>query len=161
MKNGGVLAVYDVANEEGNAMITSAQIEAVNAKKWTVYTVGNSNKLTELKPLNPIEINALNFPDVRFRSYVSLYDFDKNGTLSPEEIEKVEEMRCNDREIADLTGIGVFRALKVLYCYGNKLTTLDMSRNAALETLSCYDNSLTTLNVTNNRALIQLAEADN
>ncbi len=161
VKNGGVLAVYDVANEEGNAMITSAQIEAANAKKWTVYTVGNANELTELKPLTSIEINALNFPDVSFRSYVSLYDTDKDGTLSPEEIERVKEMRCNDREIADLTGIGVFRALKALYCYGNKLTTLDMSKNAALESLSCYGNSLTTLNVTNNRALIHLICYDN
>ena len=37
--------------------------------------------------------------------------------------------------IADLTGIEYFFALESLYCYGNKLTTLDVRHNSALTVL--------------------------
>ena len=41
----------------------------------------------------------------------------------------------------------------VLYCNGNKLTTLDVSQNTALTELYCHSNLLTTLDVSQNTAL--------
>ena len=60
------------------------------------------------------------------------------------------------KNIADLTGIEDFVALKNLNCGTNKLTTLDLSRNLALEELIAYTNQLTTIDLSQNRALIKL-----
>ena len=43
-----------------------------------------------------------------------------------------------------------------LYCDGNKLTTLDVSKNTALTSLSCSGNQLTSLDVSKNTALTGL-----
>ena len=48
-----------------------------------------------------------------------------------------------------------------LYCDGNKLTTLDVSKNTALTSLSCSNNQLTALDVSKNTALTFLGCRDN
>jgi hypothetical protein len=53
----------------------------------------------------------------------------------------------------NLTGINYFTALKVLKCYDQSLTALDVTQNTALIELRCGDNQLTGLNVTQNTAL--------
>ncbi|MGK0446656.1 MAG: Leucine-rich repeat (LRR) protein [Polaribacter sp.] len=58
--------------------------------------------------------------------------------------------------ITDLTGIEDFVALKILWCYFNQLSTLDMSQNVNLEELKCSDNQLTSLNVSQNTNLVKL-----
>ncbi len=51
--------------------------------------------------------------------------------------------------------------IEVLYCGGNQLTSLDVSRNAALTYLRCDNNQLTTLGVNHNTALKELYCLDN
>ena len=55
--------------------------------------------------------------------------------------------------IYDLSGIEHFKALTYLYCNGQQLTELDVSKNTALEYLYCGSNRLSTLNVSQNAAL--------
>ena len=63
--------------------------------------------------------------------------------------------------ITSLKGIEFFTALQKLYCYGNQITALDLSRNTELDTLACglrldgvnYGNKLSSLNVSNNKKL--------
>ena len=43
-----------------------------------------------------------------------------------------------------------------VYCYDNKLTSLDLSNTTALAALDCSDNELTSLDVSKNTSLIQL-----
>jgi Leucine-rich repeat (LRR) protein len=62
----------------------------------------------------------------------------------------------NPNPIKDLTGIKDFTSLKILNCYDNQLTSLDMSNNKALTELNCQRNQLTTLNVSQNSLLIYL-----
>ena len=52
--------------------------------------------------------------------------------------------------------IGVFSNLEYLYCFGNGITSLDLSSNTALTHLYCYDNQLTSLNLSKNTALTNL-----
>jgi PKD repeat protein len=47
-------------------------------------------------------------------------------------------------------------ALKALYCSDTQLASLDVSKNLALTALYCSDNTLTTLDVSNNIALTEL-----
>ena len=103
-----------------------------------------------------IAINAQNFPDDAFHTFVANYDTDKNNLLSPEELATVTTMECRDLGIADLTGIVYFTGLEELNCTANRLTELDVSRNTALKKLYCGKNRLTSLNVSANTELKKL-----
>jgi len=64
-------------------------------------------------------------------------------------------------KINSLVGIECFTNLTKLYCSGNQLTTLDVSKNANLTGLSCSNNQLTTLDVSKNANLTELSCSDN
>ena len=149
----GTLVAFDMVYEENNEVLSAELIAMAGNKNWTIYSC-DFNTLTEVKPLEPVEINALNFPDGNFRQFVrNSYDTNHDGTLSTAEIEPVTKMQCQERNIADLTGIGFFTNLRMLNCYGNSLTSLDLSHNKALQVLYCGVNSLTSLDLSHNRAL--------
>src|SRR5690606_35373907 len=119
----------------------------------------------------------VNIPDVNFKAY--LVGNTAINTNSDTEIQVSEaaafagQMNCGYLNIADLTGIEAFTALTELRCYGNNLTTLDVSQNVALEYLHCGYNanlgslytgsitSLTELNTTDNTGLYMLDVSQN
>ena len=120
-----------------------------------------------------VKINSTNFPDAGFRKYISKnIDRNKDGVLSKAEIKKVTEIRLyiSPKDVygktkyykcKNLTGIGVFTELAVLDCSDNKLTKLDVSKNAKLIYLDCSNNKLTKLNIKNNKRLVKLSCTDN
>lgn len=59
------------------------------------------------------------------------------------------EGRPNQR-IKTLDGIEAFKNLQVLSCSGNSIEQLDLSQNIALTELYCYDNKITDLNISKN-----------
>jgi uncharacterized repeat protein (TIGR02543 family) len=109
-----------------------------------------------------VAINATNFPDEVFRTYVSgKIDADHDGSLSADEISStttisVSHQPAEETDISDLKGIEYFTSLRELDCSYNALTSLDVSSNTALEELLCYDNKLTSLDVSSNPALVTL-----
>ncbi len=111
--------------------------------------------------LADVEINGTNFPDLAFQNVVRGFDKDGDGSLSKEEIGGVAEIICNEREISSLKGVEYFSSLVVLDCSGNRLTSLDVSRNKALSMLSCTSNRLTSLNVSGNTSLVELSCSSN
>ena len=130
-----------------------------------------------------IAIDETNFPDECFRNYLfRCYDFAEDGILTAEEIKNTTTLEVDWDQIESLKGIEYFTALKKLYCFGNEITELDLSKNTALtyldccynhitkltisnnallDTLYCNDNELTELDVSNNPALIYLDCYDN
>ncbi len=111
-------------------------------------------KMNVVKAADDIAINESTFPDAAFRDYVTKnIDTNGDGILTEAEREKVSQIFVNESGISDLTGIGYFTKLSYLSCYGNNLTSLDMSGNPLLASLFCYNNKLTSLNVSNNPAL--------
>lgn len=100
-----------------------------------------------------VAIDATNFPDNNFRTYVATFDTDGDGTLSQTEIKKVKSINVEKKSIAQLDGIEFFTAITSLKCDNNNLTSLDLSSNTKLKTLSCQANSLTSLNVVGCTAL--------
>ena len=56
--------------------------------------------------------------------------------------------------ISSIIGIEAFKALTNLNCYGNSITSLDVSANTALTYFSCGSNALTSLDVSANTALV-------
>ena len=103
-----------------------------------------------------VAINKKNFPDAIFRKYVKSFDKNKDGKLSAKEIKEVEEIGLADKGISSLKGIEFFTSLEYLNCDGNKLTTLDVSKNTKLTELACSYNKLKKLDVSKNTGLYRL-----
>ena len=128
-----------------------------------------------------VTINATNFPDANFRSYLlSLYPA---GYITNEEIAALTALNVSSKNISNLTGIKYFTALEELRCYNNPMTSLDVSGMTSLtyldcaptdsytgtkltslnvsgctnlETLLCYNTNISSLNVDNCSKLKQL-----
>lgn len=95
-----------------------------------------------------IAIDETNFPNTTFRQYVSeKADVDLDGYLSENEIAAVTDIYISTMGISDLKGIEYFTALKNLYCQGNGLWSIDLSRNTALERVTCSANNFTSLDL--------------
>ena len=145
-------------------LVTVTANEGTDAYNWAL-------EKGYIAPEGSVVINETNFPDENFRGYVAKYcDTNGNGALSTEELAVVEEINCSGMDIADLTGIKNFTALKTLNCGGGwmgdscKLTALDVSDMTALEELVCDNGGgmgavavLKTLNVDGCTALKRLS----
>lgn len=109
-----------------------------------------------------IAINEKNFPDKIFRESLKneMYDWNKDGYLSSEEIEYISNYTYGSYKgsggIKDLTGIGFFAELEWLEVFGNELTSLDLSKNTKLRILDCHNNKISNLNLSKNTKLTNL-----
>ena len=142
-----------------NNEITTTHVATAKAKGWKVMKYNNETKQWEdYAGIFAVHINATNFPDANFRAFVSdpSIDTDESGYLTEAEIAAVTEMSAAMKDISNLKGIEHFTALTSLDCLGNKLTSLDLSKNTALTKLICAGNQLSELDVTKNTALTYL-----
>ena len=103
-----------------------------------------------------VAINETNFPDENFRNYLineTSYSAGSDGVFTDAEIQNINLINVDNKDISSLKGIEFFTALKGLSCSNNQLTSLDVSRCTALTSLSCYNNQLTSLNISGCTAL--------
>ncbi|GFH43343.1 hypothetical protein Hs30E_18940 [Lactococcus hodotermopsidis] len=110
-----------------------------------------------------VELSAANFPDVEFRDILSQRypEYIENGKIHVSAFTRLElspsfNDRVNGKNISDLKGIEYFKNLTTLYCSGNRLTTLDVSKLTKLEKLICDNNKLISLDVSNLTNLVYL-----
>ncbi len=89
-----------------------------------------------------VPVDEQHFPDKNFRRAASLYDKNKDGALSADEIEKVKTLDLLQCGIENLKGVEYFYALETLNLDQNMLTSLDLSANSALKTLNAYLNHI-------------------
>lgn len=89
-----------------------------------------------------VAINAINFPDSAFRTYVSSFDTDGNGSLSASEIAAVTEINVDNLGISSLKGIEFFPVLDKLSCQNNPISAFDISSNT-IATCNTGGNSVT------------------
>ncbi|MDR2493549.1 MAG: leucine-rich repeat domain-containing protein, partial [Coriobacteriales bacterium] len=118
--------------------------------------VGESPEPDVLVPLatdTTIAVDATNFPDASFRSYVAAsFDTDSSGFLDTSSL-AVTTVDVSLRGIADLTGLRHFPALVNLYCSDNQITALDLSQNPSLKELDCWNNRLMALDLSHSALL--------
>ncbi|MEE2954063.1 MAG: hypothetical protein VX347_02695 [Bacteroidota bacterium] len=90
-------------------------------------------------------------PDDNFeQELVNLgYDFILDDYVETANIDTVSVLHIYGRNIADLTGIEDFIALRLLYCGNNSITTLNLSNNPVLFEVNCNTNSLISMDVRN------------
>lgn len=143
----------DIYLEEGQSIFILAKTYSQGSMELNV----NSSM-----EMGYVLIDEETFPDANFRNYIKEeIDGNENDLLSPEEIDQVEEISVNYRNISSLQGISIFENLEALYCTGNQLDSLDVSHNTALKKLCCMENQLTGLDVSQNTALTILTCNDN
>ncbi len=104
-----------------------------------------------------VAVNATNFPDPIFRSYVSSnFDANGNGVLSASEISAATTINLTAVGVSDLKGVEYLTALTTLNCGGNNLTGVDLSQNTRLKTVSLIYNDLKHLDLRNHSELTRL-----
>ena len=109
-----------------------------------------------------VTINAANFPDANFRSYVkSSFDKDSDGSLSAAEISSVTSISCGSKSITSLEGVEHFTALRWLDAPNNSITSVNVSAHGSLQRLALNNNQLSSLNVSANTALTELSVSNN
>ncbi|MCL2329294.1 MAG: M6 family metalloprotease domain-containing protein [Bacteroidetes bacterium] len=138
--------------------------EAVVAGSYTFTNVAGNHKIdvTFIDEAGlGIAIDKVNFPDDYFRIWALTRPWGSDAILTPDEIAGITNMSVNNMGISDLKGLEYFTALKELYCYNNKLFSLDVSNLTNLETLFCDNNQLTSLDVSNLTNLKHLSCSNN
>ncbi len=124
--------------------------------------LGTQYAYAATKSQDGVAISEKTFPDAGFRAYISeACDRDHDGLLSDVEINNTTELLLNNKGWADLAGIEYFTKLEILSCTGNRLTSLDVSKNTALHSFGCDGNLLTSLDVSKNTKLVELDCSDN
>ena len=101
-------------------------------------------------------IDSSTFPDAVFREVIKGFDLDGDSFLIPDEFEAVREISCDDKNVKDVTGIGIFPNLTDLHLWKCPITKLDLSQNTGLEYLDVCETKLTSLDVTKTPNLKQL-----
>ena len=102
-----------------------------------------------------IKINKDNFPDAKFRAYVS-ENFDKNSDkkLSKSEIKAAKKIAIVGYGVTDMTGLKYFTELEYLEVTGNPIAKLNISNNKKLSTLYCPYTDIGKLDISNCPLLI-------
>ena len=90
-----------------------------------------------------VVINTTNFPDANFRNYL-LSEY-PSGTITTAQLNARTELEVNNRSISNMKGVEYFTQLTRLSCYGNNLTTIDVSSNTKLTYLNVFENKLTSI----------------
>ena len=100
-----------------------------------------------------VAINATNFPDANFRSYLlSEYSV---GYITTAQLQARTTLEVNSKGISNMKGVEYFTELTRLSCYGNNLTSIDVSSNTKLTYLNVYDNKLIAINGLANCAVLE------
>jgi Leucine-rich repeat (LRR) protein len=124
---------------------------------WTVTTSAISDYFDGLigSPVTPptpagIVINAANFPDAVFRTYVATLDTDSSGGLDQAEIDAVKSITLTAQGLTNVKGVEFFTELTLFNVFNNNLNSIDISALTKLESLVAGSNNLTSLNTDSN-----------
>lgn len=138
-----------------NGNIISADVTGNGNLEILIVGFTNSGNIAKLyEELPPCTVNI---PDANFKAY--LVGNTAINTNGDSEIQCSEasaftgSILCQTSNISDLTGIEAFTNATQLDCYGNQLTSLNVSSNTALTLLSCWDNQINTLDLSQNTSL--------
>ena len=88
-------------------------------------------------------------PDSNFeKALIDLgYDDVIDGQVLTPNISSVSTLDVSLKNISSLSGIEDFSSLDYLKCFGNSLTSLDISENLNLNWVECWNNSISNLNI--------------
>ncbi|PTT04385.1 hypothetical protein DBR27_09505 [Flavobacterium sp. HMWF030] len=103
-------------------------------------------------------------PDVNFENALIEAGIDSgtaDGKVLTSKVATVTNLFLSSKNIASLSGIEDFKALQILSCLYNQLTSVDISNNTNLTHLNIDGNKLTKLDIAKNTKLTELTCDDN
>lgn len=104
-------------------------------------------------------------PDSKFEKVLIELGIDSDGIINGKvltaDINTIEFLSVERKNIYDLTGIEGFKLLKNLSCHENQISDLDLSQNIYLEELNCIGNQINNLDMTKNGILKNLYCSNN
>lgn len=159
LKNGNNVK-FGYLNLTNNPNLSCIQVDDV------AYSNANwSSKKDSFAIYSPYDCSTITkIPDPKFEDKLIALGIDtdgKNGLVITASISAVTTLEVSNSSIADLAGIQNFNALTTLNCYGNQLTSLDLSKNTALTALGCTGNQLINLDISGCTSLTQLLADSN
>ena len=173
--NGDVLGTYDTGlsdAEEWTKFETNSRAP-INTRTIRVRLIAYANNsfsfprafLDNVVLRKSIGPNAVYIPDANFEQYLIDENIDSdatiNGSVLKTDIENIENININDKNISDLTGIQEFKRLKSLSANNNQISSLNILDNLDLEELYIANNQLTTIDVSKNIKLKKLDVGEN
>ena len=156
LKNGNNTNFNNTNYTVDNPQLTCIQVDdvAYSNANWSNYKDATASFSTSCNAL----VYTL-IPDVNFENKLIALNIDSgvpDGKVLTSAISGVTTLDLDNSSISDLTGIGDFTALTILYCSANNLTTIDVSKNKALESLTVSRNKLSSLDLTSNTNLMSI-----
>lgn len=151
--------VDEEPEEATDAKVWSEEIAEDAAAADAEAEAAEQARLEALK--GSVAINATNFPDATFRSYVEGFDWDGDGWLDEDERADVTEIDVEYDGVTSLKGVKYFANVEYIYARNNELTSVDVSGLTRLTKLVLWYNSVSSLNVSGCRALEYLDVDDN
>jgi Leucine-rich repeat (LRR) protein len=133
---------------------------------WVIGTTGSQILVDNVSIVDVAEIGPKYtlIPDVNFENALIGLGIDSgtaDGKVLTSKVATVNSLYISSKNITDLTGIQDFKALTLLSCFSNQLTSVDVSNNAYLTILNIDSNKITNLDISKNPKLSELTCDDN
>lgn len=138
----GIIEGFNVTTAEHNPLPTRSQLANIKSNGFD-FIVKNGTQTYSLNALQDYwPLDYAHFPDDAFRSYLHSTAWGLDAVVYDDENTKITSFDIKNMNIADLKGIEGFKNITHLYCYQNKLSTLNLSQNSKLTLLYCYWNQI-------------------
>lgn len=138
----GIIEGFNVTTAEHNPLPTRSQLANIKSNGFD-FIVKNGTQSYSLNALQDYwPLDYAHFPDDAFRSYLHSTAWGLDAVVYDDENTKITGFDIKNMNIADLKGIEGFKNITHLYCYQNKLSTLNLSQNSKLTLLYCYWNKI-------------------
>ncbi len=120
--------------------------------------VADANNITleEVRGITELDVSGKWVPKGRYVGKKGRYVGKLTSLKGIEYFESLTSLCCDGNRLTSLD-VSKNTALTKLWCVGNQLTALDVSKNTALKILVCCSCRLTALDVSNNTALTSLS----
>jgi len=125
-------------------LIAAFMCTAVAFTSFGIQPVRADEEAEEVEPVEEqFKIDEAHFPDENFRKCVAINsDTDGDGWLDNYEIKYTWNLYCENSGVNTVKGIEYFPDLQGLWCKGNNITELDLSKNPKLFGVWCSFNPI-------------------
>ena len=138
----GIVLYNPTSSSEKNCIVANSRFNT----GWRVLCYESQ---TTVQPVSyevsdepaPIGLNTVYF-DSNIVSIMKIYDINKDGSLSADELHQVTSLNVSGKGLTTLKGIEYLTNLQYLFAENNDLTSLDVSKNPFLNYLTCQQNRI-------------------
>ncbi len=139
----GIVLYNPTSSSEKNCIVANSRFNT----GWMVLCYESQ---TTVQPVSyevsdepaPLLISTAYFQDTKLLNIMKIYDINKDGSLSADELHQVTSLNVSGKGLTTLKGIEYLTNLQYLFADNNDLTSLDVSKNPFLNYLTCQQNRI-------------------